>query len=64
MKKFLNFQEYNTIHKAIINSSDYCIYGIDKKKEFYKTLFDKLFTIQEKDLLKREEINHPITTNS
>ena len=64
MKKFLNFQEYNTIHKAIINSSDYCIYGIDKKKEFYDTLFNKLFSIQEDDLLKKELINPPITTNS
>ena len=63
MKKFLNFQEYNTIHKAIINSSDYCIYGVDKKKEFYDTLFNKLFSIQEDDLLKKEEINQPITNS-
>ena len=64
MKKFLNFEEYNTIYKAIINSSDYCIYGIDKKKEFYDTLFNKLFSIQEDDLLKKELINHPIKANS
>ena len=64
MKKFLNFQEYNTIHKAIINSSDYCIYGVDKKKEFYDTLFNKLFTIKENDLLSNEAINHPIEANS
>ena len=63
MKKFLNFQEYNTIHKAIINSSDYCIYGVDKKKEFYDTLFNKLFSIQEDDLLKNEEINYPISNS-
>ena len=63
MKKFLNFQEYNAIHKAIINSSDYCIYGVDKKKEFYDTLFNKLFSILEDDLLKKESINHPISNS-
>ena len=64
MKKFLNFEEYNAIHKAILSSSDFLIYGMDKKKEFYDTLFNKLFSIQEDDLLKKELINHPITTNS
>ena len=61
MKKFLNFEEYNAIHKAILSSSDFLIYGIDKKKEFYDTLFNKLFSIQEDDLLKSEEVNHPIS---
>ena len=61
MKKFLNFQEYNAIHKAILSSSDFLIYGMDKKKEFYETLFNKLFSIQEDDLLKKESINHPIS---
>ena len=61
MKKFLNFEEYNPIHKAILSSSDFLIYGRDKKKEFYDTLFNKLFSIQEEDLLKKEEINYPIS---
>ena len=63
MKKFLNFEEYNAIHKAILSSSDFLIYGMDKKKEFYDTLFNKLFSIQEEDLLKKEEINHPISNS-
>ena len=63
MKKFLNFQEYNAIHKAILSSSDFLIYGMDKKKEFYETLFNKLFSIQEDDLLKKESINHPISNS-
>ena len=61
MKKFLNFEEYNAIHKAILSSSDFLIYGMDKKKEFYDTLFNKLFSIQEEDLLKKEEIKYPIS---
>ena len=61
MKKFLNFEEYNAIHKAILSSSDFLIYGMDKKKEFYDTLFNKLFSIQEEDLLKKEDINYPIS---
>ena len=61
MKKFLNFQEYNAIHKAILSSTDFLVYGMDKKKEFYDTLFNKLFSIQEEDLLKKESINHPIS---
>ena len=61
MKKFLNFEEYNAIHKAILSSSDFLIYGMDKKKEFYDTLFNKLFSIQEEDLLKKEEISYPIS---
>ena len=63
MKKFLNFEEYNAIHKAILSSSDFLIYGMDKKKEFYDTLFNKLFSIQEDDLLKNEEINYPISNS-
>ena len=61
MKKFLNFQEYNAIHKAILSSTDFLVYGMDKKKEFYDTIFNKLFSIQEEDLLKKESINHPIS---
>ena len=60
MKKFLNFEEYNAILLAIDTSTDYIFNGRSKKKEFYNTLFDKLFTITEDDLLKKESINHPI----
>ena len=63
MNKFLNFEEYNAIHKAILSSSDFLIYGMDKKKEFYDTIFNKLITIQEDDLLKNEEINYPISNS-
>ena len=58
--KYLNFEEYNTILLAINTSTDFVVYGKDKKKEFYDTLFNKLFSIQEDDLLKKESINHPI----
>ena len=61
MKKFLNFEEYNTILLAIDTSTDYIVNGRGKKKEFYNTLFNKLFSIQEDDLLKSESINHPIS---
>ena len=61
MKKFLNFEEYNTILLAVNSSTDFIINGRSKKKEFYDTLFNKLFSIQENDLLKKESINHPIS---
>ena len=64
MKKFLNFEEYNAILLAINTSTDFIVNGSRGKKDFYNNLFEKLFTIQENDLLKKEEINHPITTNS
>ena len=61
MKKFLNFEEYNTIVDTIYRSTDFIVYGKYEKKEFYDTLFNKLFSIHEDDLLKKEEINHPIS---
>ncbi len=61
MKKFLTFQEYNTIVETIYKSTDFIVYGKHEKKEFYDTLFNKLFSIQEDDLLKKESINHPIS---
>ena len=61
--KYLNFEEYNTILLAINTSTDFVVYGKDKKKEFYDTLFNKLFSIQENDLLKKEEINYQITNS-
>ena len=63
MKKFLNFEEYNTILLAVNSSTDFIINGRSKKKEFYDTLFNKLFSIQEDDLLKNEEINYPISNS-
>ena len=63
MKKFLNFEEYNTILLAVNSSTDFIINGRSKKKEFYDTLFNKLFSIQEDDLLKKESINHPISNS-
>ena len=59
MTKFLNAEEYNTIVLAIHSSIDYRVWG-DSKEEFYKILFNKLYSIQEDDLLKKESINHPI----
>ena len=61
MKKFLNFEEYNTILLAINSSTDFILHVSNKKKDFYNNLFEKLFTIQENDFLKKEEINHPIS---
>tara|TARA_R100000742_G_C4249928_1_gene68358 strand:+ start:305 stop:487 length:183 start_codon:yes stop_codon:yes gene_type:complete len=58
--KYLNSEEYNSIVLAIHSSVDYRVNGNDSKEQFYKTLFNKLFTIQESDLLKNESINHPI----
>ena len=63
MKKFLNFEEYNTILLAVNSSTDFIVNGRSKKKEFYDTLFNKLFSIQQDDLLKKEEINYPITNS-
>ncbi len=63
MKKFLNFEEYNTILLAVNSSTDFIVNGRSKKKEFYDTLFNKLFSIQENDLLKKEEIKYPITNS-
>ena len=63
MKKFLNFEEYNAILLAINTSTDYVVYGKDKKKDFYNNLFEKLFTISESDLLQQESINHPISNS-
>ena len=63
--KYLNSEEYNTIVLAITEYSDYVAKGRQgrTKEQFYKTLFDKLFTITEDDLLKKEEINYPISNS-
>ena len=61
--KYLNFEEFNTILLAIDTSTDYIVNGRSRKKEFYNILFNKLFTIKEDDLLKKEEINYPISNS-
>ena len=60
--KYLSSQEYNTIVLAIHQYSGFVAHGGKGKsqEQFYKILFDKLFTITEDDLLKKESINHPI----
>jgi len=61
--KYLNSKEYNTIVLAIHQYSSFVAHGGKGKsqEQFYNTLFDKLFTITEDDLLKKESINHPIS---
>ena len=61
--KYLNSEEYNTLVLAVNESADFIARGRQgrTKEQFYKTLFDKLFTITEDDLLKNEEINYPIS---
>ena len=61
--KYLSSQEYNTIVLAIHQYSGFVAHGGKGKsqEQFYKILFDKLFTITEDDLLKKEEVNHPIS---
>ena len=61
--KFLNAEEYNEIVLAIVSTKEYQIKHIGIKKEFYETLFEKLFTIQESDLLQNESINHPMSNS-
>jgi hypothetical protein len=63
--KYLNSQEYNTILLAINEYSGFVAHGGKGKsqEQFYKILFDKLFTITEDDLLKKESINHPISNS-
>ena len=52
MSKFLNSQEYNSLVKTVCNTKDYII-----ETEKFDLIFDKLFTITEDDLLKKESIN-------
>ena len=61
--KFLNAEEYNEIVLAIVSTKEYQIKHIGSKKEFYETLFEKLFTIQESDLLQNESIKHPMSNS-
>ena len=63
--KYLNSEEYNTLVLAVNESADFIARGRQgrSKEQFYKTLFDKLFTITEDDFLKKEEINYPISNS-
>ena len=63
MNKFLNSKEYNDLTKVVFNSIDYK-YGTEIYRKNMDRIFDKLFTITENELLSKEAINHPITTNS
>jgi uncharacterized membrane-anchored protein YjiN (DUF445 family) len=63
MNKFLNSKEYNDLTKVVFNSIDYK-YGTEIYRKNMDRIFDKLFTITENDLLSKETVNHPITTNS
>ena len=63
MNKFLNSKEYNDLTKVVFNSIDYK-YGTEIYRKNMDRIFDKLFTITENDLLKKEEINHPLKANS
>ena len=49
--------------KVVFNSIDYK-YGTEIYRKNMDRIFDKLFTITENDLLSKETVNHPITTNS
>jgi len=66
--KLLTAEEYNCIVLAITSTEDYKHRGHSVKKEFYKTMFNKLFNVRVSDMveklqddLRQEEISKPIT---
>tara|TARA_R100000734_G_scaffold1644_1_gene1743 strand:+ start:283 stop:507 length:225 start_codon:yes stop_codon:yes gene_type:complete len=66
--KLLTAEEYNTIVLAITETQDYKVKGEVTKKDFYDTLFDKLFNVRVSDMvekleddIRQEEISKPIT---
>jgi len=66
--KLLTAEEYNTILLAITETRDYKIKGDASKKDFYQTIFNKLFNVTLSDMVKKlqddirqEEISKPIT---
>ena len=66
--KLLTAEEYNTIVLAISSTEDFQNRGISTKKEFYTTLFNKLFNVTLSDMveklqddIRQEEISKPIT---
>ena len=66
--KLLTAEEYNTIVLAITQTEDYQHRAFSVKKEFYTTLFNKLFNVTLSDMVEKlqddirhEEISKPIT---
>ena len=66
--KLLTAEEYNTIVLAIVSTEDYKIKSEATKKDFYETLFNKLFNVKVSDMIEKlqddirhEEISKPIT---
>jgi len=66
--KLLVAEEYNTIVLAITSTEDYKQRAFSVKKEFYETLFNKLFNVKVSDMveklqddIRQEEISKPIT---
>ena len=66
--KLLTAEEYNCIVLAITETSDYKIKHDGSKKDFYQTIFNKLFNVTLSDMVKKlqddirqEEISKPIT---
>tara|TARA_Y100001954_G_C15668906_1_gene531651 strand:- start:178 stop:402 length:225 start_codon:yes stop_codon:yes gene_type:complete len=66
--KLLTAEEYNTIVLAITQTEDYKLRAHSVKKDFYETLFNKLFNVRVSDMveklqddIRQEEISKPIT---
>ena len=66
--KLLTAEEYNCIVLAITETSDYKITSEATKKDFYETIFNKLFNVTLSDMveklqddIRQEEISKPIT---
>ena len=66
--KLLTAEEYNTIVLAIVSTEDYQIKHDGSKKDFYETMFNKLFNVTLSDMveklqddIRQEEISKPIT---
>jgi len=56
--KYLNSKEYNSLVHIICHSAEYIL-----NEEKYDLILDKLYKITEKDIISKEEINHPITNS-
>ena len=66
--KLLTAEEYNCIVLAITETEDYKIKSEGTKKDFYETIFNKLFNVTLSDMveklqddIRQEEISKPIT---
>jgi len=66
--KLLTAEEYNTIVLAITKTADYVISHNQSKKDFYETMFNKLFNVTLSDMIEKlqddirqEEISKPIS---